>query len=388
MNFINGATGNAAGGGARMGSVPSSNLGRPTGIGSTGQLQGQNPFPAGSPAHIMSSVLGKNPPSNTSASNTIIRPGGQTPAESPDIYAAKSRLKSKYPVADPDSPTSASASASGSPVRPTTSGSTAALGRLDTFVKRTHANFPNLTESRVREIVRHHGPDNSGAIIEHARRESREAARKLGQSSSAGYGYGAGVGVPSATKTKANGHGHAGYSTAHHAAQLHSSPLSTPTRLGGSSSSARPTPGGSSFGDLGPPTTATTAATTRAKPAPKPKKNEKSSIYANRKGKKSRKRDPDEDSSEEDTAEDEDDDSDDDNGGRGRGGGGSGSDSEGGWSGGGRKKKKRRYADPDEESAEEEGAEGVALKAFNEDTAEMITGTICKSLRISVTLES
>jgi SWI/SNF-related matrix-associated actin-dependent regulator 1 of chromatin subfamily A len=99
--------------------------------------------------------------------------------------------------------------------------------------------------------------------------------------------------------------------------------------------------------------------------ANKPKNNEKSRIYANREnGHKSKRRDPDESESEAEAQ-------------------GSDGDSENDWSGddGGRKKKKRRMND-DEDDVD---AEGAALKAFNEATVDVLTGTIGKSSK-SITI--
>jgi SWI/SNF-related matrix-associated actin-dependent regulator 1 of chromatin subfamily A len=92
------------------------------------------------------------------------------------------------------------------------------------------------------------------------------------------------------------------------------------------------------------------------RPPPKAKKNEKSAIYANRTGGSGRRRDPDSESEAEEEPVIA---------------GGVGSDdSEMDWSGDeGRKKKRRRGND-------ELDAEGAAVKAFNEDTVELLTGTI------------
>ncbi|KAK4687252.1 hypothetical protein P7C73_g2865, partial [Tremellales sp. Uapishka_1] len=85
-------------------------------------------------------------------------------------------------------------------------------------------------------------------------------------------------------------------------------------------------------------------------PLKRGKKNEKSTLYKKRNG--NRKRDPDESTEEEGMSED---------------------GSEQSWSGDdGHKRKKRR-------SHDEVDAEGAALRAFNEDTAEVITGTIACS---------
>lgn len=92
--------------------------------------------------------------------------------------------------------------------------------------------------------------------------------------------------------------------------------------------------------------------------ANKPKKNDESRIYANREnGHKGKRRDPDESESEAEAL-------------------GSDGDSENDWSGddGGRKRKKRRMDDDDDDV----DAEGAALKAFNEATVDVLTGTIGK----------
>lgn len=85
------------------------------------------------------------------------------------------------------------------------------------------------------------------------------------------------------------------------------------------------------------------------RPIPKPKKNEKSAIYANR-GSSGKRRDPDDSELEAD---------------------GSGGESEMDWSGDDGPKRKRRKG-----IEQEMDAEGVALKAFNENAVEELTGTI------------
>lgn len=98
----------------------------------------------------------------------------------------------------------------------------------------------------------------------------------------------------------------------------------------------------------------------RVPPAPKPKRNEQSAIYANRgrkeKAERPKKRDPDEESSEGLASE--------------PGGEASEAESEGSWSGDEGTKRKKRKNNPAVDPEEE------AFKAFNEVTAEMLTGTI------------
>ena len=98
-----------------------------------------------------------------------------------------------------------------------------------------------------------------------------------------------------------------------------------------------------------PPPSVVHAPPPSPKPTPKPRKNEKSTIYANR-GTNGKRRDPDESESEEVVTE---------------------GDSEMDWSGDdGPKKKRRKGNEP------EVDAEGQALNAFNDVTAEVLTGTI------------
>ena len=315
-----------------MGMGPSSNLGR-------------SGMPTGSDAHRMGTALAQ-----MGSSTPTGAAGG---FGSPDTAATKPRMKSKYP--DPDSPSSAT----GSPIRPTAG---MGVSRVELMVGRLTGQFRHVPESRVRELIRAIGSDKPGAISDRVRDENVAAERRAASSSSFGMSN-SGVGLPKATKATLNGQA---FSTAQQIAAQLSGATSTPGRPGQASSAA------------GTPMPA-------HRPAPKPKKNENSRIYANRAAKankKSRKRDPDES---EESAEELDDDEEEEEGDVDMG-GGSGSDSEAAWSGDDKRKKKKRrtYADPDAESEEdEEGAEGVALKAFNEDTAEMITGTICAySLRM------
>lgn len=281
-------------------------------------------MPLGSPAQMIGSMLARKggaatgPPPSGSASSTS------------RLVAPGSSSSTSRPPASP------------TPIRP-----------LTPMSNRLYSMYNQVSMARIQQIITQVGWENPGRVAEVVRNEHLKALRE-GSSHDLGS---SGVGLPKATKAPVGGHANQGYSTAAQmAAQLSSSAASTPSRT------AIPSP----------------ISTPISKPAPKPRKNENSRIYANRGGKKkSRKRDPDEsDTAEEESAEEVDDEDEEMDM-------GSDSDSDAGWSGAGRKKKKRRtYEDPDAESEEdEESAEAVALKAFNEDTAEMITGTICTFLQ-------
>ena len=92
-----------------------------------------------------------------------------------------------------------------------------------------------------------------------------------------------------------------------------------------------------------------------SRPTPKPRKNEKSTIYANRdRGTNGKRRDPNESESGKEVSDD--------------------GESEMDWSGDDEPKRKRRKGNGPEMNAEWE-----ALKAFNEVSAEVLTGTIGES---------